>query len=480
MIKHIISSCLLLLSVCFLTACDATDSFGPAGGRTLSFGVEEVDLGTVFAQVPSARKDFWVYNGSDQGIICSEIRLEQGNQTGFRVNVDGWYLGSTSGYRLQNVEIAAGDSIRIFVELTSYSTGREEPVEISDRLIFNLSGGGTQQLTMKANVWDAVEIDNYNINTSTTISSTKPILVKKNINIAENATLTIAAGTTLYFAGDAGINVNGTLLCQGTAEDNVVLRGDRIDNMFDYLPYDRVPGQWKGLHFGPSSRNNVLTYTDIHSTFDGIIVDQPSSTESQHLTLEQVTIHNCQGYGLHATGANIALTNTEISNTLNDCLFVDGGSATLNACTLAQFYPLDANRGAALRFSNEKTALTQMLCQNCLITGYADDVVMGHRANTEQAFNYRFENCLLRTEQPAEAEKENFVETELEDISDTETGSWHHFLTFDTDKLIYQFMLAENSTARGKANPTTVSTIDRLGNSRGTTPDIGAYQYIAE
>ena len=34
----------------------------------------------------------------------------------------------------------------------------------------------------------------------------------------EGSTLTIAAGTTLYFHGDAGINVNGRLICNGTAD----------------------------------------------------------------------------------------------------------------------------------------------------------------------------------------------------------------------------------------------------------------------
>lgn len=470
---------LVLFVVCsMLTACSSTDSYGPAGNRTLVFGVEQVDLGTVFAGVPSARKDIWVYNPTGEGIVCSEIRLAQGNQTGFRVNVDGWYLGPTSGYRVQDVEIASGDSIRVFVELTSYPSGSDEPVAITDDLIFSLSGGTTQRLPLTASVWDAVEVPSYNITANTTISSEKPMLVKENITVAENATLTIAAGTTLYFDSDAGINVNGTLICEGTAEQNVILRGQRIDNMFDYLPYDRVPGQWRGLHFSDSSVGNRLTYTDIHSTFDGIIVDQPTDTQAQHLALEQVTIHNCQGYGLLSVGANISLVNTQISNTLNDCLFIDGGSATVNGSTLAQFYPLDADRGAALRFSNGNNALGQMLCQNSLITGYADDVVMGNRQDNGNDFNYRFENCLLRTVAPAESEQANFVDTELEDITDADFGSYHHFLEFDTENLIYDFSLAENSTARGKANAETCPAIDRTGLARGDAPDLGAFQYV--
>ena len=50
---------------------------------------------------------------------------------------------------------------------------------------------------------------------------------------------------------------------------NVVLRGDRLDKLFDNLPYDRVSGQWKGIKINSSSYGNVMNYTAVHSAFDG-------------------------------------------------------------------------------------------------------------------------------------------------------------------------------------------------------------------
>lgn len=470
---------LAIASVVLLDSCDSTDSFAPAGNRTLTFKEEEIDLGTIFSGMPSATRDFWVYNNTSDGIICSEIRLAQGNQTGFRVNVDGWYLGPESGYRLQDVRIAKGDSIRIFVEITSYSSGQQEPRQISDDLLFTLQGGGTQRLRLNASSIDAIEFPNYDIQTNTTFASSQPVLVKKSITVAGGATLTIAAGTTLYFANDAGIDIYGTLLCEGTASENVVLRGDRIDNMFDYLPYDRVAGQWQGLHFYESSANSHLTFTDIHSTYNGIVVDKPAN-EGQHLTCEQVTIHNCQGYGLISHGATIDIVNTEITNTLNDCLLIDGGSALVKASTLGQFYPFDGNRGAALRFTNENDELSQLLCDNSLITGYAEDVVMGNRADNGKAFNYHFSNCLLRTEEPAESEQINFVGCTFENHEAEEQGGQYNFALFDTKNLEYDFSLAENSQAIGLANSATMPSIDRKGNSRDENPDVGAYEYVKE
>lgn len=51
------------------------------------------------------------------------------------------------------------------------------------------------------------------------------------------------------------------------------MRGDRTDRMFDYLPYDRVSGQWQGIHLYSSSTQNSISYADIHSTMDGIVCD---------------------------------------------------------------------------------------------------------------------------------------------------------------------------------------------------------------
>ena len=144
------------------------------------------------------------------------------------------------------------------------------------------------------------------------------------MTVKEGATLTIAAGTTLYFHQDAALNVAGRLVTQGTAEKNVVLRGDRIDHMFDYLPYDRVPGQWQGVHFTKTSFNNELNYTDIHSAYDGIVCDS-SGVEQPKLKLYNSVVHNCQGYGLLTYHNVVDIYNTQLSNVLENCLCVIGG-----------------------------------------------------------------------------------------------------------------------------------------------------------
>lgn len=76
-------------------------------------------MDTIFSTVGSRTYDFWVYNRSRDGVRLKSVRLRKGNQTGFRVNVDGSYLDNTFGSVVNNLEVRKDDSIRVFVELTS-------------------------------------------------------------------------------------------------------------------------------------------------------------------------------------------------------------------------------------------------------------------------------------------------------------------------------------------------------------------------
>ena len=423
----------LLMLAFSLQACMDDDSFTTSPQNRLTFSIDTLSLDTTFANVPTTTHSFWAYNRSGDGLRCASVRLASGNQTGFRVNVNGTYLGPNVGYQAQNVEIRNEDSIRIFVELTAPSTGKTDPQLVADDLVFTLESGVEQKVNLKAYAWDA------NLLTAPTIS--------------EDATLT--PGTTLYFHENAGIDVYGRLVSQGMPGQEVVLRGDRLDRMFDYLPYDLTPGLWQGIRFHEESYDNLLEFTDLHSAYTGITCDS-ADVSRQKLTLRQSTIHNCQGEGLRATHCKVTLENCQLSNTLSHCAAFLGGDIDINGCTLAQFYPFDID--------------------NSLVTGYGEDVMTGTRGTEENAFNYRFENCVIRTPQVAEEEASHFADVEFEDIADTTRYSEKQFLRIDTELLRYDFHLSEVSTAIGKANPTTAPLNDRDGKARDGAPDIGCYE----
>lgn len=471
--------CALLVA---LASCQDDDSFSINVSNRLTFSTDTVRLDTVFSRVPSSTRTMWVYNRSGDGIRCTNIRLENGNQTGFRVNVNGEYLGQTAGYQVQNVEIRKNDSIRIFVELTSPSNMKEDPTLLEDNLVFTLESGVQQKINLNAYTWDAELLDNLIISRDTTIMSQKPIVIRGGVKVDSAATLTVTGGTTLYFSNSAGMDVYGKLVAVGTAEQNVTLRGDRTDRMFAYLPYDRVSGQWQGIRFHESSYGNELSYVDLHSAYNGVVCDSASTAETK-LTIYNCIIHNCQGYGLFAENCKLDIWNTQITNTLNDCAAFYGGDVTLRHCTIAQFYPFDSERGAALRFSNHlgtvSLPLTTFNVLNSLITGYADDVVMGEVSDTTALANYAFANCVLRMEKPLTDDSLRFTNVIWEDVADTTKYGEKHFLKVDIDQQAYDFRLDSVSAARnvGVVLPDGFSDYDRVGIRRDDQPDAGCYEY---
>ena len=474
----LIAALLGMLTVMVTAACANDDDFVTSPAHRVAFSADTIRFDTLFANVPSMTQSVWVYNHSNENIRFQNVST--GKTAGFRVNVDGIYLGAENNYQSNDIELRKGDSLRVFVELTAPRASSDSPTLTEDDLVFTLGEGVEQKIHLNAYTWNALMARNMVVSHDTTLDSQgRPLVIYGGIRVDSAATLKIAAGQTLYFHGDAGLDVYGTLIAQGNDHQPITLRGDRLDRMFDYLPYDRVPGQWKGVHLHTSSYGNQLSYTDIHSTFDGVVVDS-SDVNKQKLTASQTTIHNCQGTGLKTTNSNIVLSNTQITNTLGDCVEVDGGAVEINNSTLAQFYPFDGNRGYALHFSANHP-LTKLNVTNSLITGYADDLISGERPeNKEQPFNFNFEDCVLRTPKPTTADSVYFKNIIYEDVKDTTKYGEKNFVKIDADKQYYDFHLSKNSAAVDKANAKTARPVDRDGVKRDELPDIGAYEYRKE
>ena len=94
---------ILLALGLLLLSCNDDEKFSTSTADKLTFSSDIISLDTVFSTIPSSTKSFWVYNNNHEGIKCNSVRLESGNQTGFRVNVNGLYLNSTNGYRANDV-----------------------------------------------------------------------------------------------------------------------------------------------------------------------------------------------------------------------------------------------------------------------------------------------------------------------------------------------------------------------------------------
>ena len=440
---RIIIYCALCIMHYAFASCEDDDSFSSSGNLRLTFKTDTLQMDTVFSRSASSTYGFWVYNNNSEGLRLSSVRLAKGNQTGFRVNVDGSYLDNSNGSQVSNLELRRKDSLLVYVEITPADAHQLEPRIIEDDLVFTLESGIVQKVNLRAWAWDAERWDHFTIQRDTTITSERPIIVFGRLTIPQGVTLTLSH-TKLYFHDQAGIDVHGTLVT-----DSCLLRGDRLDYMFSYLPYDRVSGQWGGVHFFETSTKNVLVDTEIRNPSDDALLCDSAAFDAEVLRLDllRCVIHNGVGAGVKCRNANIRIQECQITNMGGDCVKIDGGQALFHRCTIAQFYPFDANRGAALLFTNT-LPLLGITCDSTIITGYADDVVMGIQTDTTKVFDYHFMHTLLRTPRVENADSMRFSDIIWESPKDSIQGT-RHFRLIDEDKLIYDFHLDSLSIAQG-------------------------------
>lgn len=490
MMKHFYSAfggllCFLGITLC-LAACDDTERFTTDTGAVLAFSSDSIKFDTVITTIGSSTRSLKVYNRNDRGVRISRVWLEKGSATCFRVNVDGVFLAPSSGASVSGLELYGSDSLMVFAEVTIPEKNQNEPFEMTDRLCFQLESGVVQAVTLQAIGQDAYLWKGKVIAQDTILSAGRPYLIYDSLSVAEGARLTLNAGVQLYFHDKADLLVHGQLLAEGTLDAPVVFRGDRTDNLFDYLPYDNTPSRWGGVRFFAGSKGNILRYADIHSASYGILCDS-SSVEDSKLLLENSILHNIGGDGLKAINCNLTVGNTQISNTLGNCVYLIGGSSEFIHCTLAQFYPWEAVRGQALYLSDNYFSASVPLVKahfyNCLITGYADDVILGSLEEKEQKYDYLFANSLLNT--PAVTDDPRyrnclFEPDQKEKYCIREKG----FVKFDTKNYLYDFAPDSCSAALQLAD--TVYSLrypfDRRGVSRfaGVRPAAGCYEYVPQ
>ena len=463
---------LLLVFLFSLVSCNDDDTFTTSPQNCLSMPFDTLKMDTIFAKIPAASKDFWIYNNSGDGIRCANVRLQKGNQSGFRVNVDGIYLGEKTGYQTSEIEVRNGDSIRVFVEVTSPDNGSELYKELDDKLIFRLESGVEQVVNLNAFAWKADIVRNLEVKSDTIIDTTvsgRALVVYGGITVDSLATLTIAPGTTIYFHDDAGIDVKGKLICQGTADKNITLRGDRLDDILKDLPYDRMSGRWQGIHFYEGSYENIIEYTDLHSGYDAVVCDS-SDVSRRKLTVNSSTIHNCDGWGILSYNSNVYVANTQITNAYCGCVAVYGGEMSLIHNTIAQFYSLKAGSQAALSFGNQignlSYPLTKLEVKNCIITGYANDVVMLGK-NDSVALNFHFYNSILRKPEVKDTAYVKYFDNIIwENVKDTVSAGYKNFKTIDDSLQQYDFHLDSLSKANGAADARWMLPLNREGKAR--------------
>lgn len=468
-LTYIMGAIVTLLFPALLSSCNDDETFTTDGNALLAFSQDTIQFDTVFTSVISTTKRFQVYNRHDKGVRIIHVELESKGTSGFMMNVDG-----QNGTSVSDVQVLHKDSICVFVKVIPPVNTSMEPTKINDVIVFTLENGKQQKVILEASGQNMIAMKGEVLKDNQTFTNEGlPRVVYDSLVVGKDATLTIAAGTTLYFHNGASLIVYGKLKVEGSQEQPVTLRGDRLDKMFPYLPYDRMENQWGGIRLSTSCKECTLNHADIHSGNYGILCD---SIEG-NVSITNSIIHNVAGYGLYLKDSKALIANTQISNSKDDCVRIYGGKADFIHCTIAQFYPWEGGRGNALYVSNLiKKAVHQVESvnfYNSFITGNADDEVYGEPS--ELGLNLHFYNCVLLTK----TKNETYFSQCTEESKDSATYKSSNFMIFDTYARIFDFRLDTLSVARGKGAETyaTLYPTDMNGIERGTKPDAGCYQF---
>ncbi len=453
---------IIFLSFCIFSSCKK-DSFITSADARLSTSVDSLKFDTVFTTTGSITKSFKIFNNNEQKLLLSKIKLGGGATSAFKMNVNG-----AATTELNNVEIAANDSIYIFVTVTINPTAANLPFVISDSVLIDFNGRNTK-VNLEAYGQNAIFIRNGLIVGNVNFTNTLPYVILSGLQVASTGSLTINAGTKMYCHADAPIIIDGTLICNGTKLQPVIFAGDRLDD-----PYKGFPASWPGIYFRNTSKDNFLQFTNLINAYQAIAVLQPSVNTNPKLILKQCIIDNSLDAGLLFTNTNVVAENCLISNCGRNVEANYGGTYSFTHCTIAAYsnsYILHKRPSIYLTDANDanQTSSLNALLRNCIFygdAGFVENEILTKKTGT--TFNVNIDHCLYR----AVADPTNTtINVSIKNIDPS-------FDSVDNSRRIYDFRITKNPSAAGINKGVATSLLKDLDDKNRNVglPDIGAYE----
>lgn len=309
----------------------------------VSFSTDTVSFDTVLTEISTVTRYFKVFNPHDLFISISEIKLTGVNPSFFRLNVDG-----TTGDIIKDIQINPHDSIYVFVEST---IDPDQPVSVSPFIIeADISFTVNQQdQKVKLVAWgqNANYIPGPDVNNKVLILSCdlgqetwddpKPYVLYGTLLI-DSCTLVLPPGTRLYVHGGIANNElgiynqgliytlpDGRIMAEGTVDQPVIIRDDRIEP--DY------GGAWAGIRLGPESGPHSFHYVQMQNALVGIAADSACSVNIDHSIIAFT-----DGPGFFARHADAQVSNSLFyENGTQGIALTYGGNYTVNYCTIANY-----------------------------------------------------------------------------------------------------------------------------------------------
>jgi hypothetical protein len=319
-----------------------------------------------------------------------------GSQSAFNINING-----IAADQLNNIEIAANDSIYVFVSVTINPNSNNLPFIISDSIsiIYN---GNENFVQLQAYGQNAHFLNHENIDGNVTWTNDLPYVILGSLQIDTTATLNINAGCKIYTHADAPILVDGTLKINGEKNNEVIFTGDRLD-----IDYRDLPASWPGIYFRPTSNNNEMKFAIIKNANQAVFVSAPSINATPKLSIHQCIIDNAFDAGLLIKNSFVNVDNSLISNCGNNINIINGGEYHFTNCTAVAYSNVFMlHRNPVLQVNNFSYENSNLITNdisatfsNCIFWGdggIIDDEVMVNKEGSN-LFNVIMSNCLYKS-----------------------------------------------------------------------------------
>jgi len=496
---------LIALLLVIFSSCRKDFSAELSSGN-LTFSKDTVYLDTVFTNIGSSTYNLKVYNKSNNAISIPTIQLGKGENSFYRLNVDG-----TPGKVFENVEILAKDSLYIFIETTIDYTQVTNPI-YTDEILFD-NGNNLQDVKLITLVKDAhflfpskdvtglvetinigidaegneINANGFYLNDNTTFTNEKPYVIYGYCAVPSTKTLTIEAGANIHFHENSGLIVekNATLNIDGELTNEVVIEGDRLEPQFS-----NIPGQWGAIWLRAGSKNHNINYAIIKNASAGIIMDSIGSNITPTLTIKNTQIYNSSNFGILGRETNIEGENLVINNSGQASLAcIIGGTYNFTHSTFTNFWNNSLREYPSVLINNfftysknnnqivETRDLFAANFTNCIIDGNNNLELAIDKVEGSQ-FNYLFKNNLIRFNDLNNSYTE-IPEYNFEDENHYSGNIFNGNADFKSP-FTNELIIGENSDAIQNANNSGTLLVpnDILGVLRSSPADIGAYQHI--
>ena len=500
----------VLLAIALTKACDYDLSFSPAQTQDIRFSSDTVYLDTIFTSIGSSTYNLRIYNQADHNIKIGSIRLDQGSDSQFRLNVDGMH-----GQDFNDVEILANDSMYVFIETTvdikDYAANAPEFL-YNDQLLVD-----EQTVELITLVKDAIflypERENgfkeiiplgadeegnefgiegfYLEDDELVFTNERPYVIYGYAGVPSEKTVRFEAGARIHFHDNSGliaaesssVHVLGEQSADAEMQEGeVIFEGDRLEPFFE-----NIPGQWGAIWLTAGSTNHIFRHATIKNASVGILMDYNDETENPTLVLEQTQIHNSSAVGLWAKTGHVRAVNSIFGNAGNASFFGNiGGSYEFTHCTFANYWNRSFRSTPAVILNDYVqisetedfiVPLEKAVFANCIIDGN-QTVEFSVEQKGDQELSFSIDHTALRFS-PAD---ETIFENPYYDFS---SSNLYPKLILNKQTAFHQpstndFRISQESEVIGLGKSTHAASVpvDLNGVDRTNLPDLGAFQHL--